>query len=81
MSDHEHVCDESCLPVETLQALDIVGLAISTVGGILITTGNGLGAIAKEFFAAARYRRQVEENIRARAEAGFELERLMGIDQ
>lgn len=74
----EHVCDESCLTSESLQVLDLIGLSISTVGGILITTGNGLGAIAKEFFSAARRRRQIEENIRARAEAGFELERILG---
>lgn len=78
MNDHE--CDDDCspgLPAESLQVLDIIGLCISTAGGVLIAFGNGLGAIGREFFSAARRRRQIEENIRARAEAGFELERLL----
>lgn len=80
MSD-QHICDEDCAPqprVESLQMLDLIGLGIATVGGVFGSISSGLTAMSTEFFSAARYRREIEEGIRARAEAGFELERILG---
>lgn len=76
----EHICDEDCQPdesrTEPLELHDFIGIALGGVGAVFGNVAAFFNLCANEFYASGRYRRQRNDDARARAEAGFELERL-----
>lgn len=76
MSDHD--CERPQPTAETLQVYDFIGIGLATIGNVIGAIGHGVGMMATEFFSAARLRRHRQEDQRARREAGYELERILG---
>jgi hypothetical protein len=69
--------EEEQFPVETLQVYDLIGIGFQILGNVLGAVGGGCHALGREFYSAARLRRQREEIELYRREQGFALERLI----
>lgn len=77
MSDIQWIDSEPDKPSYSLQAYDLIGCCLQgaamTVGGF----ANGIGLLAREFFAAAEYRRAGDAQREARREIDATLRRTL----